>query len=463
MYHYNLTYLAFPFLFLWIEKTTCFFLKDKKNSKSSSLIFLSASSTWSDLEKEILNIDKDQVNRQPLLSIDSALDSSDPIFSTERPTLFRERHGWCPYSERVWLALELANVPYDTIRIDNTGHGPRPSYFGGQTPQMKWPESSRNQGESMDLVAEVDRRYNENGFLSSDPDIQDIIRKFSTIFPRARPSSRAAYLFQYNGEPLWKSVFEETLQTIDTNLLSGGDTPYFGGQKKITAADICYAPFLERWRYQLPCLHRGLDPSDASQYPNLAQWYNAMDQLPAYACRVKGDAGSWRKVLVMSGFGNAGLPPSIADTMEDRLVQEESEAIACINQNVWNNFRSTVCYPVPKSPYLDAATIMVRNQKAIVKDAAKRMDGEYTEKDIDLALQVLIRQLIHWHTTRDSNNDDGELLVDVDDKDTAATLAAFLDDRMCVPRDMGAMSAASLKKLSIQYRESQAGLKVTTT
>ena len=240
------------------------------------------------------------------------------------------------------------------------------------------------------------------------------------------------------------------MKEIDENLLSGGDdnSPFFGGHKTITAADICYAPFLERYRYQLPCLHRGLDPTDAKQYPNLSRWYKAMDNVPAYACRVKGDAGSWRKVLTMAGFGNAGLPPNISETMEERMIKEEElEAKSCINQKIWDEFRSTACYPVPKSPYIDAATIMIRNHKAIVKDTTKRL-GDYTEQEVDLSLQVLVKQLLQWH-----DNDDKKILVDGKNKDIVANLAAFLDERMCVPRDMGAQSAATIKKLSIALRK----------
>ena len=102
-------------------------------------------------------------------SIDSILNPETPTFSTERPTLYRERHGWCPYSERVWLTLEILNQDYDTIRIDNTGGG-RPSYFGGQTPQMKWPDG-RTQGESYDLVQALDAKYNSNQLASNKDEI----------------------------------------------------------------------------------------------------------------------------------------------------------------------------------------------------------------------------------------------------------------------------------------------------
>jgi glutathione S-transferase len=407
---------------------------------------LSDSITWPKLEKELLSTD----NTKPI-SIDSVLDPSTPDFSTERPTLFRERHGWCPYSERVWLAMELAGTEYDTIRIDNTGHGPRPSYFSGQTPQVKWP-NGKVQGESMDLVKEVDERYAKGSLLSNDPGIQECIRQFSSIFPRARPSSRAAYLFQYSGEPIWKSTFEETLQKVNDLLLSE-DHSFMGNQPNPTAADICYAPFLERYRYQLPCLHPGLDPTDATKYPQLAMWYKAMDHLPVYACRVKGDAASWRKVLTMAGFGNAGVPSSIQQNIQERIAHERSEAEACIDPIVWKNYRRDMPmmpYSVPKSPYFDAATIITQNRKAIVKDATKGLD--LPEAEIDAALLGMVARLVQY----EENTNQVPLYIEEEEEQTAehvAELAEYLDHRMCVPRDMGAMSAAVIKTMAVVMRQ----------
>jgi len=390
------------------------------------------------LEHE-LNLSGYQDN-QPI-SIDSVLDPSTPDFSTKKPTLFRERHGWCPYSERVWLALELSGASYDTVRIDNTGHGPRPSYYSGQTPQMRW-HDGRTQGESMDLVAEVDERYANGKLLTNDSKVQEAIRKFSSVWPsRARPSSRAAFLFQYSGEPIWKSTFEETLEKVNDML--NHEHPFFANHERPTAADICYAPFLERYRYQLPCLHQGLNPADVSKYPNLAAWYEAMDQVPAYICRVKGDASSWRKVLTMAGFGNAGVPSTVMQNMKDREIEEESESKSLIRQTVWDDFHSsTRSYSIPASPYLDAATIIASNRKAIVKDAAKGLGNSYSEEEIDAALQGLVTRLMKQHGGND----------EVEYNDYVNELAVYLDNRMCVPRDMGAMSAATIKTIAAKSK-----------
>ena len=398
--------------------------------------------SWEDIETQL---GEAYYEKHPN-SIDSVLNPSKPEFSTERPTFFRERHGWCPYSERVWLALELAGVEYDTIRIDNTGHGPRPSYYSGQTPQMKWPEG-RTQGESMDLVEEIDRRFCAGSLQCDSSSVQKVIQQFSKIFPRARPSSRAAYLFQYNGEPLWKSTFEETLQNTD-ELLSQTEGPFFCGLE-VTAADIAWAPFLERYRYQLPCLHQGLDPANPSDYPHLAKWYEAMDRIPEYACRVKGNASSWRKVLTMAGFGNAGVPTEIKGNMDDLVAKEETIAQECIDLDVWKQHASKYPY-VASTPYLEVASIITRNHEAICQDIIKQSGKPAWNNwglpdslsSADLAIRKLVKLLI----------DGGDINSLHPGGEDVGVLATFLDERMCVPRDMGFMSAAVIKNLSVQLR-----------
>jgi glutathione S-transferase len=379
--------------------------------------------------------------------VDNNTDDAPPTiapFATDRPTLFRERHGWCPYSERVWLTLELHNIAYDTIRIDNTGTGAQPSFYSGQTPQIKW-ANGRQRGESMDLVTCLDQSY-DCGLQSTDKEVQELVAAFRTIFPRARPSSRAAFLFQNNGDPLGKSAFEATLAATDA-LLSKTEGPFFAGGDQLTAADIAWCPFLERYRYQLPCLHEGLEPANAAAYPNLHAWYQAMDQLPAYACRVKGDAASWRKVLTMAGFGNAGLPLQIDQNMQDLRDKEVAQAQACLRnqKDVWNMYAASRKH-VASTPAADAAAIIIRNRQAIVKDTQRRAtDRTWVETDlpetaheVDETLRELVDVLL---------NDDYDLLTNASRR-SVGSLAAFLDERMCVPRDMGAMSAATIKVLA---------------
>ena len=105
----------------------------------------------------------------PPLLIDSALAPDKPMLDGTL-TLFRERHGWCPYSERVWLALEYKDIAYDTVRIDNTGGG-RPSYYSGSTPKMRWADG-RTQGESLDLVKDLDGAYPDSPAIWPPPGVE---------------------------------------------------------------------------------------------------------------------------------------------------------------------------------------------------------------------------------------------------------------------------------------------------
>mmetsp|Transcript_21470 Transcript_21470/g.46649 ORF Transcript_21470/g.46649 Transcript_21470/m.46649 type:complete len:424 (+) Transcript_21470:129-1400(+) len=409
---------------------------------------------WHDLEKSLLS---SQQHDSPVI-IDSALDPSKPTYSDQRPTLFRERHGWCPYSERVWLALESSNVPYDTIRIDNTGPGRKPPYFaGGLTPQMRWPDGE-NQGESMDLVQEVDARYGGNLYPHSiKNDVINKARMFQTIFPsKSRPSSRAAFLFDWSGDPLWKSEFESVLSQTDELIGTSDDGPFFCGES-FTAADISWVPFLERYSAQLPCLHEGLDPRDATKYPNLNKWFEAMNNVPAYACRVRGNPSSWRKVLTMAGYGNGGVPPSVIERIDGLGIEEsrpQTEEERIRDQALWDEYKSTRPY-LADTPSAEAGKVILSNRDAIIKDTLKRaatLEGTgipLDEKGLDEGMRALASILIYG-AEEDGHYEEMEVTSkDARDVTGVFAIAKFLDERMCVPRDMGAMSADAIKRLSV--------------
>lgn len=417
---------------------------------------LLAFAAWQDLEKSLTS---SRQHDSPIV-IDSALDPSKPNYSSERPTLFRERHGWCPYSERVWLALEASDASYDTIRIDNTGPGRKPPYFAGQTPQMRWPDGG-TQGESMDLVREVDKRYGGGTLYpeSIESEVINKIRAFGNTFPsNARPSSRAAFLFGWSGEPLWKSDFESVLSTTDELLATTSDGPFFCGAS-FTAADVAWAPFLERYSAQLPCLHEGLDPRDASKYPHLHRWYEAMEaEVPAYACRVRGNPSSWRKVLTMAGYGNAGVPPAVVERMGDLGAEEsrpQTEEERVRDQALWDEYRSTRPH-LADTPSAEAGRVLLSNREAIVKDTLKRADAlegtglPLDEQGLDDAMRALASMLIYGSEDDGHYDELGVAFKEAADVKGVFAMAKFLDERMCVPRDMGAMSAGAIKRLSVQ-------------
>ena len=401
--------------------------------------------SWKDIEKAT-----GCLNHEPPIAEDGRAFSSSPNLSDgTRPTLYRERHGWCPYSERVWLALEAKGVEYDTIYIDNI-YG-RPSWYYGNTPQMKWEDGS-TQSESMDLVRAIDERY-EGESLYPEDILNEVINKgeraFRNIFPkRSRPSSRAAFLFRSDGSPLWKNEFEKTLSEADA-LLGETDGPFFCGDR-FTSADIAWAPFLERYAGQLPCLHEGLDPKCPDTYPNLAAWYTAMEtQVPVYACKVRGDPSSWRKVLTMAGFGNAGNVPDLVASRMDELSEAEKEPLTeaqeKAQQDLWDTYSATRPY-IASSLSEEAAAVLVRNREAICRDVAKNCNVPSLSNDQE-TLEQAMRSLSVLLCGESTFSEAAIAACEENCGTEVRSLAAFLDERMCVPRDMGALSAACFKRL----------------
>lgn len=80
----------------------------------SQLLLAASTPSWSDLESQL-----GSALDAPLpVSIDSVLQPKKPSFSTERPTLFRERHGWCPCKQH-----EIARAFTDLLPHKSQTHG----------------------------------------------------------------------------------------------------------------------------------------------------------------------------------------------------------------------------------------------------------------------------------------------------------------------------------------------------
>jgi glutathione S-transferase len=405
--------------------------------------------------EELSDITKCDEYEQPI-AVNGGSYSSHPSFNDDlKPILYRERHGWCPYSERVWLALEVLEVDYNTIYIDNI-YG-RPNWYNGNTPQIKWPDNGgKIQSESMDLVREINKRYKttagKNVDLYPDDIINDVINKineFDKIFPRCRPSSRAAFLFRYDGEPLWKNEFETVLKKTDELLADNNDGPFFCGSR-FTAADIAWVPFLERYAGQLLCLHDGLNPKCQDKYPYLYNWYKAMETtVPVYGCRIRGDHSSWRKVLTMAGFGNAGNVPQLVNDRMDEITKLECKPISKEEykqqQILWDQYVSSSSSSYSSSPSLkrkyvssspskEAASVLIRNRENIIKDiiSKKRKNLPTEINELEETMRSLAYILCNIH----NDDDDNDNIRNNNDNinDNVQALASFLDERMCVPR-----------------------------
>ena len=204
--------------------------------------------------------------------------------SASAPTLYRERNGWCPYSQRLWLALEVKGVrgyatalveargdTYDGVptEAEESGEDGRPEFLEGLgLPQLGVPPGVPGLPPHGPLL--------RSGV--GEEDSASLLRDLDGIFPKSRPlwppldgegrptceagevaaaieahgtaaaalscgrgaESRAAGLFRpdegFRLDPLPISALEVFLDSAES-LLRGGDGPFFCGPF-LSAADV---------------------------------------------------------------------------------------------------------------------------------------------------------------------------------------------------------------------------------
>jgi len=140
----------------------------------------------------------------------------------------------------------------------------------------------------------------------------------------------------------------------------------------------------------------------------------------------------------MAGYGNGGAPPRVLARMDEASAGEAFGDVG-VSGETWAQYASTRAHVAPTAQEEAAATIL-RNRAAILADASKR-GCLPDEEQLDPALRALAGLLA---------SGGGEAAETLRGIAGVAALAAFLDGRMCVPRDMGAPAAAALKRLAAE-------------
>ena len=98
------------------------------------------------------------------------------------------------------------------------------------------------------------------------------------------------------------------------------------------------------------------------------------------------------------------------------------------------------------SPSEEAAAVLIRNREMIAKDIVKNCDDPALVGDSEI-LDEAMRSLAVVLMDRNGPSEDVVRACEERRGTELRSLAAFLDERMCVPRDMGAPSAACFKRI----------------
>ena len=382
--------------------------------------------------------------------------------------LYRDKDCICAACESVWLALEVKNVDYVTVLVDTNAASDET-----MVPRISWPDTNNDDSNTdsngttdpVELLEQIQARYPDNTPqfyppLSSAVDASRCnIMRLPGVMPRNSDTnlmSLAPYLYRTDGTLVKASSHSVSLEEIEEM-----QEEYYLGDflcgKAITAADLIWAPYLERYAVQLPMVYPNkgrLNPRNRNVYGEVDNWYKIMErEVPAYSCRVRGDARHWRKCLEVAT--NVHNERAVED--EERVsltnVPEESgwwmAKKSGVNTNnkageIWSEYCSQRPWLAP-TPGGEVALFMIRNREMIVDAAVTAALGNGDCFDVDTAdeaLREVIQVLLEWDVYFDQSSEE-ETAQPLSER--GLRMALFVaEDMIQVPRDLGMISVGVL-------------------
>ena len=364
-------------------------------------------------------------------------------------TLYRDTNGWCPFCERVWIAVREKGIPYDEVLINLYD---KPQWYKDMVPTelvpaVKFADSEEVVWESDAIMRRLDEAFPDKP-LFAEPERVEASMKFTDSLMNA--SMGLAYRSgNFTEEPLEsrRAKLIAAVDGLEAHLAEGG--PFLLGDE-VSAADLMAVPMLERYGVQLPYFAAELQIRDPERWPSVARWFDAMESRPAYADRVSGDLYSWTAVapVLMRLFG--GQNGTLEGAAAERALAAEEEA-AKILIGVEAGAGDALAMAAVEAR-LEAVGKLLGNRVAVIADATnteptsqkelRRLDPSKAPV-VDAALRASAAAVLAGSLPDEAPAVDMEGVA-IDPADLAQA-CRYVAARLCIPRDMGAPAGAALR------------------
>ena len=199
---------------------------------------------------------------------------------------YRDRHAWCPYCQKIWLWLELKNIPYRIKKINMYCYGKKESWFLEKVSSGKLPAIEHNGKivtESDNIISFLEKEYGFLGTSINDLELQNTRQIEREIF-----RSWCEWLCRkksiFSRPNIRELKLREDLQKLE-NLLANSETgfidPFFDsyGFIKPGTGDIIFIPYLERINASL-CYYKGFNLR--IDFPLINKWFTLLEKEDTY-------------------------------------------------------------------------------------------------------------------------------------------------------------------------------------
>jgi len=371
--------------------------------------------TWDDLNKFEVK-DLDRVN-----GINNSYANLRLFGHTENDvivTLYRDRHSWCPYCQKIWLWLEFKKIPYRVKKINMFCYGQKESWFlekvrSGKLPAIEF--KGQVITESDDIIAFLENAFGALGsFITSSHLIK--IRKLEREIFRSWCNWLCRESFNFIDNSFRKKRFKESISKLD-EILSSSKSGFIDpsvsntGDIEPGVGDIIFIPYMERMNASL-AYYKGFNLR--SNYRHVDNWLTLFEGTSTY----RGTQGDFHT-------HSHDLPPQMGGCYRESNEQQITFSKLIDTGEGLGNYELNKNYD---SKYFAKIAL-----KRVIKHKDNLLKvNPYNKESFEESLRSALTHMIT-----------GEVLIP---KKLSGISLRYLKNRISVPRDMPIISARLLRQ-----------------
>ncbi len=316
-------------------------------------------------------------------------------------TLYRDRHSWCPYCQKIWLWLEYKRIPYRVKKINMFCYGQKETWFLDKV--------------RSDIIAFLENEFGALGSFITSSHLKKTRELEREIF-RAWCNWLCRESFNFIDNSFRKKRFKESISKFD-EILGASESGFIDPAESTSSelvpgiGDIIFIPYMERMNASLT-YYKGFNLR--SNYRYIDKWLTLFEGTSTY----RGTQGDFHT-------HSHDLPPQMGGCYKESNEKQIAFSKSIDTGEGLGNFEFNKNYD---SKYYAKFALkrIIKHKNNLIK--VNPHDKEYFEESLRSALTHMIT---------------GEIRTP--EKLSGKSLR-YLKNRISVPRDMPIISARLLRQ-----------------
>tara|TARA_Y100001968_G_scaffold316988_1_gene345465 strand:- start:863 stop:2089 length:1227 start_codon:yes stop_codon:yes gene_type:complete len=331
--------------------------------------------------------------------------------------LYRDRHAWCPYCQKIWLWLELKQIPYKIKKINMFCYGKKENWYLNKVNSGKLPAielKGQIVTESDLIISFLEKEYGVLGSSIFSKKLEPIRKIEREIF-----RDWCNWLCRENifiiESAIKQRKLKQSLKKLE-DLINNSSTGFLDPINEDISeiypgtGDIIFIPYIERLNASL-CYYKGF--SLREEFPKINKWLTLLEN----QCTYLGTQGDFHT-------HTHDLPPQMGGCFKEENPKQQYYSNLIDNGHGLGNLEINTDNDLHKFSKISLHRVM-KHKKNIIR-------SNPCDKDL---FELGLRSALTYLSTGEINKVN----------DSCSIGLRFLRDRISVPRDMPIISARILR------------------